>query len=203
MGEPRYSQIEADAMLAAKKIAEYESYAYEITGRVNPGFESAEFAAESDGSDPLIKYRILIQRNLEIAAFSITLAGSLVDRGMQALCRYEVQSSPVFRDWTDTTYDTSKSHLVDYHFNSKGEPRNLFIVTSQLKAEKVVGTIHYWESRKPAPSMAVVDPELDIPTGTMHRLHEAASVRTGVGGNENSIVEFALKGMGQDNELVR
>lgn len=92
MGEPRYSQIEANAMLAAEKYATYESLAYEITGRVNPGYEGAEFSAESD-ADLGIDYKVLIHRTAELSAYSITLEGSMNERGMQAICRYETHPS--------------------------------------------------------------------------------------------------------------
>lgn len=100
----------------------------------------------------------------------------------------------VIEGWTNETYDAQKVHVVDYHFNTKVPPRNLFVVTSTMKAERAHGTIRYWESRLPAPAMAIVDPHLELPIGTMTRLHEAASVRKGVAGNEKAIVEFALAG---------
>lgn len=102
---------------------------------------------------------------------------------------------PTVRDWFDPSVDPDGDHKVDYHFNSKGEARNLFVVTSRQKAEEVVGTVYFLESRRlGAPALAVIEPDLRLSQAAEKRLSKAAQLRHGVVGHEREIVGFALSG---------
>jgi hypothetical protein len=97
------------------------------------------------------------------------------------------------RGWFHPTVDPDGDHPVDYHFNSNDSPRNIYIVGSKQKAEEVVGTIYFLESRSVgAPSLAILEPELKLSQSADHRIRKAAKVRRGVFGHERDIVAFAF-----------
>lgn len=93
MDAPIYSQAEADAMLAMEKVAAYESQAYHI-GRYREGFRSTEFAATGVGDAFDVKFKIIVQANLDIQSYGITLEGSMGGKPFEGLCRYDVHDTP-------------------------------------------------------------------------------------------------------------
>lgn len=103
---------------------------------------------------------------------------------------------PVTKRWSDPKSDPRRAHVVDYHMNTIGEPRNILVVPSAGRVDTAADIIRFWHEWYPAKSMAIVDAELNIPEVAMERLRSAAdSVVMGLSGNEESVVKFALGGM--------
>jgi hypothetical protein len=102
------------------------------------------------------------------------------------------------RNWTEATHDPEKAHTIDYRFNTVGDPRNLFVVTSDKKAEAVAGIVHFWERYyATAKSLSVIDPDVALAAKTYQRLRRASEIlEHGLDGNNDEyIVRFALSGM--------
>src|SRR5262249_21254532 len=115
-------------------------------------------------------------------------------RQVGALVRERIEPKrKVDEDWF-ADFDSGHGYPVDFRMNGALPPRHLFYVSSQNKSDIVASVVHYLASRDiKVPSLAVVDPKLELGVERQNRLEEAVStIIRGVDGNEDDITEFAL-----------
>ncbi len=101
----------------------------------------------------------------------------------------------VLRHWHDSDLDPAGDFKVDFHLNSVGTPRNIFVVASNERASAVgLSAAFYRERGVAGKAMVVVDPLAKSVTGRAYRrLSEFVDeICPGVDGQESRIVEFAL-----------
>lgn len=94
MSNADYSQDEADWMISLPKIGRHEGEIYDVVTRYRPGYSSKAFEAETvDAQKPPVRFKIRTEANMAIGAYCIVLEGSIGDRPMEGLCRYDVHDS--------------------------------------------------------------------------------------------------------------
>jgi hypothetical protein len=97
MAQPEYSQQEADDMLGMAKRVAFEALMYGAPLRETVGESACAFDALPEetaaGAVVAIKFKIEVRKNEEVNAYAILLGGSIGNRKMQALCRYDVHDT--------------------------------------------------------------------------------------------------------------
>ena len=100
----------------------------------------------------------------------------------------------ISRRWTNPELDPEGAYPVDYHMNTKGPTRHVFVVASTGKSTLVAAVSNFFRAHRiEVPSMAILDPDLELKGRPLERLRLALTeLRFGVSGNEDSIVSFAV-----------
>jgi hypothetical protein len=94
MAIAEYSQAEADWMIALEKIAKYEAEIYEVHSRYRPGYSSKAFEAETKIEQrPAVSFKVRTEANISVGAYCIVLEGSIGERPMEGLCRFDVHDT--------------------------------------------------------------------------------------------------------------
>lgn len=89
-----YLETEVDWMISLDKIAMYEGEIFDVLGRYRPGFSSKAFEAETVApQNPPVRFKIRTEANLSVGAYCIVLEGSIGNRPIEGLCRYDVHDS--------------------------------------------------------------------------------------------------------------
>lgn len=89
-----YTQDEIDWMLSLEKIAKYEGEMFEVYSRYRPGYSCKAFDAETKLElNPAVLFKVRTEANLSIGAYCIVLEGSIGDRPLEGICRFDVHDS--------------------------------------------------------------------------------------------------------------
>jgi len=107
--------------------------------------------------------------------------------------RIESQGRIVERNWSDPRIDPNGLHQVDYHVNTSGPPRNLFVVTTRERSATVSYTCLLYRSKGvEIPALAIIDPDGRVTGKSLDRLRASVDLLAfGVQGHEDDIVSFA------------
>jgi Domain of unknown function DUF1828 len=117
-----------------------------------------------------------------------------LDVEVEEVLSASVPAGRLTRKWVARDVDPEGYYPVDYHVNSIGKPRDIFVVSTRLRAESAAGTINFLRaSRMEHSSLSIVAPNISLPRRAERKLEKVSTVTFGVVGNETRIAEFALQ----------
>jgi len=153
-----------------------------------------EFSVESVGADVLKYCQALLQISAMYYATPARQASNFPEE-LECLIQNRIEPKRrVDREWVLEQYDPGHVYSVDYRFNGRGQPANLFCVASVTKAPVVAATSNFLRAHHDnAKTLIIVDPRISLGEKHAGRLELSAdSLRFGIQGNEAEIEIFAL-----------
>ena len=122
---------------------------------------------------------------------------SVIYEDLSALLEREVSPHrSIHRHWFHPDFDPTHDYPVDFHINSRQEPRNIFFIGSAAKSNLTVLVSSFLRLNNLSfPTLAVVDPEVRLPKHNLSRLQRVSTeIRFGLRDYERDVVDFALGG---------